>query len=90
MGGYVWNEFGTCHVFVSVTLLKIIHNLAIFKARSSKFCVVVDLDHIHGLYHAIPYHIIPYHTIPYIPKTTQFKTAITQSIFELGAPDFMW
>ena len=50
------NEFGT--------LDKNSYNFAIYQARTSRFCVVVDLDNTHGLYHAIPYHTIAYQTIP--------------------------
>ena len=49
--------------------------------------MVVDLDSTHGLYHGIIRYTKLYLIIP---NTTEFKIAITQSIFELGGSDFVW
>ena len=71
------------HKIPSHTIYQILQTVIIqsfFKldqARSSKFCMIVDLDNTNKLYQAIPYHTTIYQVIPNISnchKSVIFQT----------------
>ena len=72
----------TCHIFCpSVTLYKNSYNSVDFQARSSRFCMVVDLHNTNISCHKIPNHtkqiqIIPYHESMHISHFTSQKLEI--------------
>ena len=60
------------------------NNWAIFQVRSSKFCIVVSLDHSYTVLY-IPIHS---YTFQYIPIHSNTFLYIPITFFKLGAPNF--
>ena len=62
------------------------HNSANFQARTSIFCMEVDLDNIKGITEMMMLMIMMIMMI----KMIMIIIAVIQSTFKLGPPDFVW